>query len=91
MLELLPNIDLALIDQISFAVIGPTAVWLTQSRLEQRRKWACVLGLFGRIFWFHFAITTGSWGLLIASVAYSYDWLYGFYHHWYLPYHNGHR
>ncbi|EHL24867.1 hypothetical protein KYG_00647, partial [Acidovorax sp. NO-1] len=38
--------------QTALAFLGPTAIWLSQSRSQQIQRWACIVGLIGQPFWF---------------------------------------
>lgn len=71
-----------MIAQIFIAIFGVTAVALTQSVLESRRRWAPVFGLIGQPFWFYSAWETQQWGIFALCVLYTLTWAKGFYTSW---------
>lgn len=40
------------ITQTAIALLGASAVWLSQSRTNRFQKWACIVGLLQQPFWF---------------------------------------
>lgn len=71
-----------MIAQIFIALFGVTAVALSQSTLEARRRWAPVFGLIGQPFWFYSAWETQQWGIFVLCVLYTLTWAKGFYNSW---------
>jgi|GEM_PF-3142161 len=71
-----------MIEQFAIALFGVTAIWLSQSEHEGRRKWASVFGLIGQPFWFYAAWVTGQWGIFFLSFLYTAAWFKGFRTHW---------
>jgi hypothetical protein len=71
--------------QIGIALTGAVAVFLTQSRRFERRRWACIVGLIGQPFWFFAAIEAGQWGVFAVSVLYLLGWLRGLWTYWLSP------
>lgn len=69
-------------DQIAIALLGATAAWLSQSRHEDRRRWACIFGMLGQPFWFYASWTAGQWGIFAVSILYMGAWLRGLWIHW---------
>jgi nicotinamide riboside transporter PnuC len=69
-------------DQLFIALFGVTAVALSQSAKESRRKWACVFGLIGQPFWFYAAWEAQQWGIFALCFLYSASWAKGFYTNW---------
>jgi len=70
-------------DQAVIALIGPLAVWLSQDHKIVFRKWACIIGLFGQVFWFHTSYTHHEWGIFIACIFYSLSWFKGIKNYWF--------
>lgn len=72
-------------DQIAIGIFGVTAIFLSQSALESRRRWACILGLCAQPAWFYAAWHASQWGIFGLSFLYTASWLKGFYTHWIAP------
>jgi hypothetical protein len=70
------------VEQIAIALFGVSAVWLSQDSLEERRRYACILGLLGQPFWFYATYTTQQWGMFALCFLYSWAWFKGFQIHW---------
>jgi len=77
------------IDQIGIALTGVTAVFLTQSKDESLRRYACLFGIAGQPFWFYASITAGQWGITVINVMYALAWMKGVWHHWIQPIRKG--
>lgn len=58
------------------------AVALTQSRFEERRRWAPIIGLIGQPFWLYITYDRDTWGPFLSSVFFTCIWLYGVWQHW---------
>ena len=71
-----------MIDQIGIVLTGVVAVFLTQSKREYLRRYACLFGLAGQPFWFLAAIKAHQWGVFIVCVLYTAAWAKGFWTHW---------
>lgn len=71
-----------MIAQIFIALFGVTAVALSQSALESRRRWASVFGLLGQPFWFFAAWESQQWGIFILCFLYTASWGKGFHTYW---------
>lgn len=71
-----------MIAQIFIAVLGVTAIWLSQDLEPQRQKWASVFGLASQPFWYWAAIEGQQWGILFLSFFYTAAWGRGFYNNW---------
>lgn len=69
-------------DQIGIALTGVVAVFLTQSKSEQLRRYACLFGMAGQPFWFYAAWKAGQMGVLFVSFLYAFAWAKGVYTHW---------
>ncbi len=69
-------------EQLAIALCGVTSIFLTQSRSERLRRWACIFGLAGQPFWFLAALTAEQWGILALTFLYAAAWARGFYNHW---------
>lgn len=73
------------LNQALIAVFGVTAVALSQSAIETRRRWACIFGLLGQPSWFYMAWSTEQWGVFVLCILYSASWATGFYRYWLNP------
>lgn len=74
-----------MIDQIGIALTGVTAIFLTQSKRESLRRYACLFGMAGQPFWFWSAISAEQWGVTVLCVLYSLAWAKGCWQHWVVP------
>jgi hypothetical protein len=64
------------------AVLGATAIWLTQQRRDDWRKFACLLGMAAQPFWFWATFQAEQWGIFAVSFIYTYSWGVGIKNHW---------
>ena len=69
-------------EQIAIGLTGGLAIWLTQQKREEWKKYASILGLLGQPFWFYSAYQAEQWGILGLSFFYTYSWALGFKAHW---------
>ncbi len=69
-------------EQIAIAVTGVVAVWLSQSRDRNLRKYACFFGLAGQPFWFYTAYIHEQWGIFFVSILYAWAWFRGLMLYW---------
>lgn len=74
-----------MIDQVGIALTGVTAVFLTQSKRERWRRYACLFGMAGQPFWFASAISAQQWGVLILCSLYTVAWAKGVWSNWVRP------
>lgn len=74
-----------MIDQIGIAALGVTAVFLTQTKSDRARKYACLFGMASQPFWIYAAISASQWGILIVNVLYTFAWGKGIWMHWVVP------
>jgi len=72
-------------DQIAIAVFGALAAWLSQTRTDRLRRWACVFGMLGQPAWFYAAWHAQQWGILVLCVIYCGAWMHGIWIHWIKP------
>lgn len=70
------------LDQIAFSIPVAIAVWLSQSRSEALRRWACLFGLVGMPYWLYAGMLAGQWGMLGLASAFSLAWLRGLWVYW---------
>jgi hypothetical protein len=73
------------IEQLGIALTGVTAVFLSQSKHESRRRYACIFGLAGQPFWFVASISTQQWGVFLLALIYTFAWAAGMWTHWLRP------
>jgi len=71
-----------MIEQIGIALLGVTAIWLSQDKRESFRRWACIFGLMAQPFWFYTTYKAGQWGIFCLCFLYSYSWLRGVKNNW---------
>jgi len=71
-----------MIDQIALGVTGVVAIFLSQSRQESYRKWACIFGLIGQPFWFYTTYIHEQWGVFALCFFYAAAWMKGLYTNW---------
>jgi hypothetical protein len=74
-----------MIAQAGIAVFGVIAIWLTQSPIVERQRYACLFGLAAQPFWFWSAIEAGQWGVFALCWLYLAAWGRGFVEHWSAP------
>lgn len=71
--------------QTAIALLGPTAIWLSQSRSVRFQRWACIVGLVSQPFWFWSVWSSGQWGVGVVAVVCALAWLKGLWVHWLAP------
>lgn len=71
--------------QSALAILGPTAIWLSQSRSVRFQRWACIVGLVSQPFWFWSVWSSGQWGVGVVAVVCALAWLKGLWVHWLAP------
>jgi hypothetical protein len=69
-------------EQISIALTGVAAIWLTQQSNENWKRYACILGIIGQPFWFYSAYKAEQWGIFILCFFYTYSWSLGVWNNW---------
>lgn len=72
-------------EQIFIALTGIIAIWITQQKNDNLKKYACLFGIAGQPFWFYSAFSNEQWGIFILCIFYTYSWVLGIYNHWILP------
>ena len=71
--------------QTAIAIMGPIAIWLSQSRRLRFQRWACIVGLMSQPFWFWATWDSGQWGVFVVAVVCLLAWLRGLWVHWIAP------
>lgn len=71
-----------MIEQIAIAMLGVTAVFLSQDHRADWRKYASILGLLGQPFWFYATWKAGQYGIFALCFLYTFSWARGFYNNW---------
>ena len=71
--------------QTALAILGPAAIWLSQSRSREFQRWACIVGLVSQPFWFWSVWSSGQWGVGVVAVVCALAWLKGLWVHWLAP------
>ncbi|SEU12973.1 hypothetical protein [Stenotrophomonas indicatrix] len=74
-----------MIVQAAIAFTGFTAIWLTQSKREDVRRFACLFGLLGQPFWFASSIAAEQWGIVVLCCFYTVAWARGVWNNWIKP------
>lgn len=69
-------------EQIAIALLGVTAIWLSQDANPDRRRYACLFGLAGQPFWFYSAYSAEQWGILVLCFLYTWAWFKGVRSNW---------
>ena len=69
-------------EQIAIALTGVTAIWLSQDKRKEWRRYACLFGLVGQPFWFYSSWVTEQWGIFGLSFAFTAAWAKGFREYW---------
>lgn len=69
-------------EQFGIAILGVTAIWLSQSANTSARRFACLFGLAGQPFWFLSAVKAEQWGIFILCCFYTVAWARGVYTNW---------
>ena len=73
------------LSQLGIALLGVTAIYLSQSDSPTKTKWACIFGLLGQPFWFYSSFATGNWGIFALCFLYTWAWYKGFDKNWVKP------
>lgn len=71
-----------MIAQIMIAATGVIAVFLTQQKNAEMKRYACLFGMAGQPFWFYAAWTADQWGIFILCLFYTYSWGLGIKNYW---------
>lgn len=77
--------------QILIALLGITAVWLSQDARRERQRYACIFGLIGQPLWFYTTWQAGQWGIFVLSFAYTLAWIKGVRVYWLEKNHHNER
>ncbi len=70
-------------EQIAIALTGVIAIWLTQQKRNNLKKYACLFGIAGQPFWFYSAYNADQWGIFTLCFFYTYSWGLGIKNHWF--------
>lgn len=68
--------------QLCIFVFGMGGIWLANDPRPRVRRFGCISGLIAQPFWYYTAYVHQQWGIMAASVFYSYSWARGFYYQW---------
>lgn len=71
-----------MIEQVTIALTGGIAIWLTQQSRGGWKRYACLFGMAGQPFWLFSAWQAGQWGILALSIFYTYAWAVGIRNNW---------
>ena len=72
-------------EQIGIALLGVSAIWLSQDARPAWRRWACICGICAQPFWFFTAWTHEQWGILALCFLYAASWMRGVWNQWIQP------
>jgi len=56
------------------ALLGLTAIYLTQQNRQNLKKYACLFGLASQPFWLYTGYANKQWGIFIIAIAYTFMW-----------------
>ncbi len=65
--------------QFLLAFTGFIAIYLTQQRNQQYKRYACIFGLLSQPFFLYETFNAGQWGMFVLSIFYTFAWVVGFY------------
>jgi hypothetical protein len=71
-----------MIAQFGIALTGTVAIFLTQSKSAEARRYACLFGIAGQPFWIYETWFATQWGMFALTFLYTLAWLKGIYTHW---------
>lgn len=71
-----------IIIQIFIFVFGVSAIFMSQSKNINIRKWACIVGLTGQPFWIYSTFINAQWGIFLVSFFYTLAWFKGIKTYW---------
>lgn len=71
-----------MVAQIMIAALGVIAIWLSQSKRQVVRRYACLFGMAGQPFWFWSSISAEQWGIVLLSFFYTIAWAKGIKTNW---------
>lgn len=69
-------------EQVFITIFGSLALWLSQDKRYQWRKWSPVFGMIGQPFWYYSSYIHQQWGIMVLSVIYTFCWLKGINTYW---------
>lgn len=70
-------------EQAFIALTGGIAIWLTQQKRQDWKRFACIFGIVGQPFWFYSAYKAEQWGIFVLTLFYTYSWLVGIRNNWF--------
>lgn len=68
--------------QVSIAIFGFVAIYLTQQPDDAKKKYACIFGLISQPMFLYSTFMAEQWGMFLLSIAYTYAWWVGFKSFW---------
>lgn len=74
-----------MIEQLAIAICGIASVWMSQSKDDSVRRWACIFGIAAQPFWMYATFTASQWGIFMLSFVYLAGWLRGAWNYWIQP------
>ena len=69
------------LSQAMIFIFGTISMFLF-ARNDRWSKWAPIVGLLDKPFWFYATITTDEWGIFALNFVYMFIYLYGLYNFW---------
>ncbi len=70
-------------NQLMIGITGVVAIYLSQHKSDNIRKYACLFGLAGQPFWFYSAYKADQWGIFILCIMYTISWITGIKNNWF--------
>lgn len=71
-----------MISQLFIGLFGVSAIWLSQQKNDELKRYACICGLFAQPFWFYSMWVSEQYGVFALCFFYAYSWATGFYNYW---------
>ena len=69
-------------EQIYIALLGVSAIFMSQSKNPKLHRYASIFGLVGQPFWFYMAYKNQAWGVFFLCLLYTWAWGKGFKKFW---------
>lgn len=71
-----------MIEQLTIALFGVSAIWLSQDTRPHVARWACILGLIAQPAWFYATWKAAQWGMFALCFLYTASWCRGVWTFW---------
>lgn len=71
-----------MIEQWAIGILGTLAIYFSQQRNDNFKRYACLFGLAAQPFWYYTSYNAQQWGILTVSILYTLGWLIGLKNYW---------